>query len=111
MASERSDLGRISSVFQRFHPRARLAQGTIGFLSFLGGLSEAAVLVLITSVAVATTKSHQRVDLGPTDFTVRQILGMAMVLIVANVAMAAATAGAVGGGRGLWGLKDPHHHQ
>jgi ABC-type multidrug transport system fused ATPase/permease subunit len=87
MASETTDARRCIEVLRRFDPHGRRSLAQIAVLSFVGGLFEAGVLVLLTAVAVATTSEDKHhVSVGPITTTPRWLLLGALALVVAGVA-------------------------
>ncbi|CAN5859131.1 ABC transporter transmembrane domain-containing protein [soil metagenome] len=79
-----SDVRRLLAVFDRFSDSRRPLLAISG-LSFLSGMSEAAVLVTITTVAISTTNADGLVALGPIEVEQRPALVLGFVALTANL--------------------------
>ncbi|HEX2578721.1 MAG TPA: ABC transporter ATP-binding protein [Aquihabitans sp.] len=78
------DVRHAVDVLRRFDRHAALSLATIGGLSFLGGVAEAGVLAMVTSVAVATTGDGSAQDLLGLDLSVGVRLWAALGLLAVN---------------------------
>ncbi len=94
-SSGRSDTLRTVDVLRRFDRHGNRSMSAIAGLSFLGGLSEAGILVLVTSVAVSTTQQGRNISLGPISLTQREVLAAASGLLAVNISMAFAISRAI----------------
>ncbi len=84
-ASLSSDFVALARALRRFDPRGPRRLGAIGVLSFLSGATEAAVLALVTTVAVAVANAGGVQSLGPFSVSQGTALVLAIVLLAANL--------------------------
>ncbi|WCO65846.1 ABC transporter ATP-binding protein [Iamia majanohamensis] len=96
-AARGNDSARILAVLDRFHPRARRRLVGIGVLSFLAGLSEAAILVLVTGVAVAVNEGRDDVGLAGVSLSTTLVLVLAGVLLLLGILLTYLLARAIAG--------------
>ncbi|MCU1499113.1 MAG: ATP-binding cassette subfamily protein [Acidimicrobiales bacterium] len=82
---ERTDVGRLLGVLARFDPRSRASMAVISALSFVTGLTEAGVLVSITTVAISTTTTDKTVSMGRFELAQREVLLGAFGLLALNL--------------------------
>ena len=66
-------------------PRSGLRIGTVGVLSFLGGIAESAVLVLLTLTADSLIRGASAVDIGGWSLDRRDATLLALVLVASRV--------------------------
>lgn len=81
----RSDAVEIASVLMRFDSKGRSKLVFIGVLSLVSGLSEAAVIALVSAAAVATAQRDHTVDLASVSLTPVVTLILALGLILASL--------------------------
>lgn len=86
MPKKTSDVVRTLRVFQSVQPRALRTLILIGGLAFIGGLSEAATLVMITAAAVGLTDPSTSAALGPLSLSRSQALWVAAGLVIVTFA-------------------------
>ena len=85
MVSEPSAIGLSVQVLRRFHPRGVWSLTPTVALSIIGGFIEAAVLVIITAVAVGTTESADTITLGPIDAAPSTFLIAALAILLLSI--------------------------
>ena len=82
----RSDAREIAHVLMRFQPGGRSKLVFIGILSLVSGLSEAAVIALVSATAVATAQKDPRVNISVVSLSPPTTLVVALGLILAGLA-------------------------
>jgi ABC-type multidrug transport system fused ATPase/permease subunit len=88
--AEIGDARHLLRVFSRYSERPGRSLASISGLSFLGGMSEAVVLVLISTVAISTTGTSETVVLGPVELSQRGALLSGFALLVLNALVSVA---------------------
>ena len=82
----RSDAREIAHVLMRFQPGGRSKLVFIGILSLVSGLSEAAVIALVSATAVATAQKDPTVNISVVSLSPPTTLVVALGLILAGLA-------------------------
>lgn len=81
-----SDLRTMVATLRRFDDRGPQRLALVGLLAFVTGASEAAVLALITTAAIAVTDAEGTQPLGPVRLSEGLALGLAAGLLLLNLA-------------------------
>lgn len=86
--ADAGDARQVLAVYSRFSRRPSRSLAVISGLSFIGGLSEAAVLVLVTTVAISAADGTNVVVLGPVELTQQAALLAGFSLLALNIVVA-----------------------